>query len=439
MSKNRPVEHSIGARPRCVSILGASSRRRLTSVACVALVGLSLCPPILGRSFDIQIDFADASQFSQDQLTALTAALEKAENLWEMIVLGRQGGDGGPVVFPITVFTANDGLAAASPGSMTDIGGFTMATRGSVWVNPDAVLTAQAGFDFAPGVSVLDELLAHELAHSLGLGTLWEANGLVVTGSGRYTGEFGLAAYREEFDSDASFVGVELAGGASSADAHWDQLFRSSVEEGDPEHPLTLSPLTGITDARGRDFAQDLMSATLDPDFGEPFLSNTSVQSLRDVGYDVVSHFPTTLCDLDADGLCNSADIDALTHAIQNELAPAGYDLSGDGKVDQADRTLWIETLVDTSLGDADLNGAVEFDDFLAVSANFGQSGQWSNGDFDGDGVVGFADFLLLAGRFGEMSHHPVSVPESIPWCAWLPLVAIAMSRSIAARNGDAV
>ena len=390
----------------------APPRFRTLLVCRVILVSFCFFVPLgFGAEFDIQIDFADSSEFSADQLSVLTDALDHAENLWEMILQGRQGASES-IVFPITVSASNDGLASAAPRGMTNIGGFTMATSGSVWVNPGQIENAHFGFDFAPGVSVLDELLAHEIAHALGLGTLWVSNGLLVPGSGQYTGEFGLAAYRDEFDPDASFVAVELAGGVSSADSHWDQLFRSSLEEGNPEDPFILSPLTGVTDARGRDFAQDLMSATLDPDYGEPYLSNTSVQSFRDIGYEVIANFPTTLCDLNLDGICDGPDMDALTSAIRDELKPANFDLTGDGDVDARDRVVWIETLLDTSFGDADLNGAVEFDDFLVLSTHFGQSGAWADGDFDGNGDVEFADFLVLADSFGDMSHHAVSTPE---------------------------
>jgi len=52
--------------------------------------------------------------------------------------------------------------------------------------------------------------------------------------------------------------------------------------------------------------------------------------------------------------------------------------------------------------GDATGDGAVNFDDFLVVSSNFGMSNAvWEDGDFDGDGVVAFADFLILGQNFG--------------------------------------
>ena len=52
-------------------------------------------------------------------------------------------------------------------------------------------------------------------------------------------------------------------------------------------------------------------------------------------------------------------------------------------------------------LGDADFDGEVQFCDFLTLSRNFIQPGDWWQGDFDGSGDVGFADFLALSENFG--------------------------------------
>ena len=60
--------------------------------------------------------------------------------------------------------------------------------------------------------------------------------------------------------------------------------------------------------------------------------------------------------------------------------------------------------------GDADLDGDVDFADFLALSNNFGSSGTWSQGDFNEDRRVEFNDFLLLSDNFGD--NAAVAVPE---------------------------
>jgi|GEM_PF-2285694 len=54
--------------------------------------------------------------------------------------------------------------------------------------------------------------------------------------------------------------------------------------------------------------------------------------------------------------------------------------------------------------GDLDGSGAIDFADFLILSANFGQEETSVRllGDLDQDGSVGFADFLILSSQFGS-------------------------------------
>jgi fibronectin-binding autotransporter adhesin len=55
-----------------------------------------------------------------------------------------------------------------------------------------------------------------------------------------------------------------------------------------------------------------------------------------------------------------------------------------------------------TYQGDADLNGTVNFNDFLVLQNNFNNSGVFSKGDFDYNGTVNFNDFLVLQNNFGN-------------------------------------
>jgi hypothetical protein len=63
--------------------------------------------------------------------------------------------------------------------------------------------------------------------------------------------------------------------------------------------------------------------------------------------------------------------------------------------------------------GDANFDGLVDFSDFLTLSGNFGQSGDWTQGDFDGNGETDFPDFLILSENFGTSAATSVAaVPE---------------------------
>ncbi|MGC4032411.1 MAG: autotransporter-associated beta strand repeat-containing protein [Tepidisphaeraceae bacterium] len=60
-------------------------------------------------------------------------------------------------------------------------------------------------------------------------------------------------------------------------------------------------------------------------------------------------------------------------------------------------------TVLATLYGDADLDGDVDFNDFLALQANFGNaSTRFDQGDFNYDGTTDFNDFLALQANFGQ-------------------------------------
>jgi uncharacterized lipoprotein YddW (UPF0748 family) len=67
-----------------------------------------------------------------------------------------------------------------------------------------------------------------------------------------------------------------------------------------------------------------------------------------------------------------------------------------------------VELLVDRRpflVGDANLDGSVNFTDLLAVAQNYEQTSRlWSQGDFTLDGTVAFADLLILAQNYQNPS-----------------------------------
>lgn len=132
--------------------------------------------------------------------------------------------------------------------------------------------------------------------------------------------------------------------------------------------------------------------------------------------------------DLDRNGVWSATDLDSLAEAIATNQTDVYDDVNVDGQVDLDDHRFWVESLAGTFFGDADLNGNVDFTDFVELSSNFGKSGGWAQGDFDGDGDVAFPDFVLLSSNFGDMSQAPASqsVPEptaavlTLTGCLWV-------------------
>ena len=107
--------------------------------------------------------------------------------------------------------------------------------------------------------------------------------------------------------------------------------------------------------------------------------------------------------DFDGDGTITASEVDAMFDAINRTNSPScHFDLTGNGSVTHADfDQLLLEA--ESVVGDANLDGAVGFDDFLVMARAFGEGDVgWARGDFDGDQDVTFGDFLLLSMNFGK-------------------------------------
>jgi hypothetical protein len=124
--------------------------------------------------------------------------------------------------------------------------------------------------------------------------------------------------------------------------------------------------------------------------------------------------------DFNDDGHLTGDDIDVLAGAVAAGSTDTLYDLSGDGQISFADVEAWLVTK-GTLNGDADLNGGVQFADFVIFAGSFGQSGAWTAGDFDASGNVQFPDFAILANNFGQSAQlATAAVPEPAPACLLL-------------------
>lgn len=127
-------------------------------------------------------------------------------------------------------------------------------------------------------------------------------------------------------------------------------------------------------------------------------LRGTSEWSAVTVANFVVAEFG----DFSQNGQLDTQDLDLLYAAIRSGSANEQFDVNGDRLVNARDAEFWINELAKTRTGDIDLDGDVDFSDFLTLSASFGRAdATWSDGDTDGDSDVDFADFLALSAHFG--------------------------------------
>lgn len=83
--------------------------------------------------------------------------------------------------------------------------------------------------------------------------------------------------------------------------------------------------------------------------------------------------------------------------------------------------------------GDTNGDDTVDFTDFLALSANFGQAGGYEAGDIDCSGEVDFADFLTLSANFGATANAAAAVPE--PSTGLLAIFAVPLLTSICRKR----
>ncbi len=220
--------------------------------------------PTARASFDITINFTGGLTPSQQ------AIFTTAKSFWKTCILDYKPG----VVLPGMTIDASgsaiDGvggiLGSAGPTSAYTPSGFYYTAAGTM--NFD---TADLGNMETNGT--LLSVIEHEMGHVIGLGTLWTYNGLYTTGTGQYTGANALAAYKTEFNQpSATYVPVELGGGAGTANSHWNEVDGGSAN-------------TGIKDSLNRDMKNELMTGWLN---SPTFLSNTTIQQFADLGYSVI-------------------------------------------------------------------------------------------------------------------------------------------------------
>ncbi len=105
------------------------------------------------------------------------------------------------------------------------------------------------------------------------------------------------------------------------------------------------------------------------------------------------------------------------TYSAGYSIATSDEDLPGA----QSRSTLTLTLLARIALGgDANLDGSVNFDDLLALAANYNSAGPtaWATGDFNRSGTTDFDDLLLLAANYntsvpaGAWAFSQSSVPE---------------------------
>jgi hypothetical protein len=233
------------------------------------LVAVAFCLALATQqahaAFSINLTFTGGLTPSQQ------AVFSTAKSTWESLITGYQTGISLTGINISAEGAVNDGpggvLGSAGPTAGVSQGGFILATAGAMQFDSADLADLEAS-------GALNAVILHEMGHVIGIGTLWNLNNIYTNSTGQYTGANGLAAYRTEYNQPAAtFIPVELGGSPGTADGHWDEVDGGNAN-------------TGIVDQYGRDRRFELMTGWLN---SPSYISNTTVMSLRDMGFTTVN------------------------------------------------------------------------------------------------------------------------------------------------------
>jgi hypothetical protein len=142
--------------------------------------------------------------------------------------------------------------------------------------------------------------------------------------------------------------------------------------------------------------------------------------------------------DFDSSGALDTPDIDDLTGQVAGGTNPAAYDLNGDALVTSADINVWVKDLLNSWIGDANLDGQFNSADLVSVLASGSYEANvdsvWSTGDFNGDRRTDSSD-LVAALADGGYEAGPRAATAAVPEPAASVLLALGAALALAATR----
>ncbi|NLF29335.1 MAG: hypothetical protein GX591_00440, partial [Planctomycetes bacterium] len=302
-------------------------------------------------------------------------------------------------------------VAATSTRTLVNVGDIWRYRKGDT---APAAEWNQASFDdsaWAEGPSGIG--YSSDVTHPTTLGDM----------AGNYTSFFARRAFNVDDPAavmnlaldiayDDAFVayinGVEVArsasmGGAAGTPVAFDDVSAEMYDELDPAESFTIAVPDGLLKAGTNVLAIQVHNVALS---SSDALMAPRLQAMV-IGEDGGGLLPG---DLTGDGRVDLSDVDLLTAALRGEKTVDGADLNADGALDGADLALMVREVLGTEMGDANLDGRVDLDDFTALKDNMGiTDASWAQGDFNADGVSDLDDFTVLKNFFGFQTPAPAS------------------------------
>lgn len=188
----------------------------------------------------INIEIVNGGGLSASQ----SSLFDSAVNFWESVLIGTQK----EIDVNLQIFA--QGTAIDGEGDILGQAGprFGIPYSNGIYVTLGVMEFDTADLDAKEKLGTLYDIIIHEMAHVIGFGTIWSYfSGLYENGSGEYYGKYALDAYREEFDSSATFVPVDIVSGQGTRDGHWAEDWAGPTSDlltGFLEGPTTVSNTT---------------------------------------------------------------------------------------------------------------------------------------------------------------------------------------------------
>ncbi|MEQ9453046.1 MAG: hypothetical protein RLN76_00460 [Phycisphaeraceae bacterium] len=136
------------------------------------------------------------------------------------------------------------------------------------------------------------------------------------------------------------------------------------------------------------------------------------------VGNDLALLYEGLAGDFDGNSLVNADDIDLLADAIRSGSNDLQFDLNSDLQLSSLDLDYMIQEILNTLLGDTNLDQAVDLVDLSILASSFGGTSGWAGGNFNTDTLVDLIDLSTLAANFGQSPAVPE--PGSALVMLWL-------------------
>ncbi len=186
-------------------------------------------------------------------------------------------------------------------------------------------------------------------------------------------------------------------------------------------------------------WGEQLQSTTLDPMIAFPLSTNDQQRMMPvNVGFTFVADdFVPMRGDYNVNGVLDAGDLDIQSLAIKQ--ADPSFDLNQDSQVDYADRLVWIHSIANTVVGDANFDRLFTTADLVAVFQagryETAQSALWSEGDFNGDFRFTTSDLVV---SFQDGAYEAVraqAIPEPAGWLVSMTGFLFVMGRRVVRRR----